>query len=360
VNNGSATNTTMAEDFSAMLDGSAPILALAPMHDITDLGFWRLLCGYGGADLYFTEYLRVHCSSRLTPRVLRAIDENPTGKPVVAQLFGNDVPAMVRAARELRAHAVSGIDLNLGCPAPMVTRKHAGGGLLRQPQRVDALVGALRDAVHVRFSVKTRLGYAAPEELEALLSIFARHSLDLLTLHGRTVTQGYGGAVRYDLIAEAVRRLPCPVLANGDIDSADRAAAVLAATGAKGVMIGRGAVRNPWIFTQIRQRLAGTRQFVPRGHDVLAYVRELFATVSASETREEFQVRRAKRCMNFLGEGIDHDGRFLARIRRAHSRADFFAACDDSLAHERPMPLVAPTPQAALSSLNRRRDAPRR
>src|SRR5204863_2836004 len=222
----------------------------APMQDVTDLPFLKLVAGYGGADVYFTEYFRVHATSRLEKHILKSITENPTGRPIIAQMIGNDIPSLVRTACELQEYPIVAVDLNLGCPAPVVYRKCAGGGLLREPQRVDAILGALRDAVTTMFTVKTRLGFESPEPFSELLSIFAKHSLDLLTVHGRTVKQMYGPKVHYEYISRAVAELPCPVLANGNVDSAENANQILQFTGAKGLMIGRGAIRNPWLFHQ--------------------------------------------------------------------------------------------------------------
>src|SRR6476620_4007821 len=234
--------------FDALLNTSTPVLALAPMQDVTDLPFWRLMTRYGGADLYFTEYFRVYATSNLNREILRSITENPTGKPAIAQMIGNDIPSLVRTARELQQYPIAAVDLNLGCPAPVVYRKCAGGGLLREPARVDSILGALRDAVKIKFTVKTRIGFDSSEVFSELLPIFARHSLDLLTVHGRTVKEMYGPSVHYDYIARAVAELPCPVLANGNVHSAQSASEILQSTGARGLMIGRGAIRNPWIF----------------------------------------------------------------------------------------------------------------
>src|SRR5438309_4942089 len=159
------------------------------MQDVTDLPFWKLMTAYGGADVYYTEYFRVHATSTLDKYILESITENPTGRPVIAQMIGNDVPALIRIARELQNYPIAAIDLNLGCPAPVVYRKCAGGGLLREPNRIDSLLGALRDAVTVAFTVKTRIGFESAEEFYTLLPLFQKHSIDLLTVHGRTVTQ---------------------------------------------------------------------------------------------------------------------------------------------------------------------------
>src|SRR5216117_3726502 len=159
-----------------MLLGDEPMLALAPMQDVTDLPFWKLMAGYGGADVYFTEYFRVYATSILDKNILRSVTENPTGKPAIAQMIGNDIPSLVRTARELQQYPIAAVDLNLGCPAPVVYRKCAGGGLLREPQRVDAILGSLRDAIAIKFTVKTRIGFETPEVFEELLPIFARHA----------------------------------------------------------------------------------------------------------------------------------------------------------------------------------------
>jgi len=329
----------LRDQFESILADRTPILALAPMQDVTDLPFWRLISTYGGADIYFTEYFRVHATSRLERHILRSITENPTGKPVVAQMIGNDIPSLVRTARELQNYPIAAVDLNLGCPAPVVYRKCAGGGLLRDPKHVDYILGALRDAVKIKFTVKTRIGFDSPEVYSELLPIFAKHSLDLLTVHGRTVKEMYRSEVHYDYIAQAVSQVPCPVLANGNVYSAKKAEDVLKVTGARGLMIGRGAIRNPWLFHQFRQHQRGEPLFVPRGHDVLEYVRALYNAVCSPGTREDAQVQKMKKYMNYLGMGVEPSGQFLHRIRRVSTQAEFFAACQEYMDHDQPMAL---------------------
>jgi tRNA-dihydrouridine synthase len=254
-------------------------------------------------------------------------------------MIGNDVPSLVRTARELQEYPIAAVDLNLGCPAPVVYRKCAGGGLLREPQRVDSILGALRDAVKIKFTVKTRLGFDSPKVFDELLPIFAKHSLDLLTVHGRTVFEMYRTEVHYDYIARAVAAMNCPVLANGNVYSAAKAIEVLNTTGARGLMIGRGAIRNPWLFHQIRQSQRGETIFVPRGLDVLEYVRSLYDAVCSPEVREAAQVEKMKKYMNYLGVGVDRNGQFLHQIRRVTTKEDFFRVCEEYLNHDQPMPL---------------------
>jgi tRNA-dihydrouridine synthase len=143
----------------------------------------------------------------------------------------------------------------------------------------------------------------------------------------------YGPTVDYEHIARAVEVLTCPVLANGNVDSALTAAFVLNVTGARGLMIGRGAIRNPWIFDQIRQSVRGLPVFVPTGRDLLNYIRDLYESVKPSDLRIEAHVQKMKKYMNFVAVGIDAEGQFLHQIRRVTTEQDFFAVCERFLDH---------------------------
>jgi tRNA-dihydrouridine synthase B len=264
----------------------------------------------------------------------------------VAQLIGNDPAAMGRVARLLEKHPVAAIDLNLGCPAPVVYRKCAGGGLLRDPQRVDTLLGVLRESVQGAFTVKTRIGFESPDEFESLLEIFARHRIDLLTVHGRTVAEKYGPRVHLERIAKAVASLPFPVQANGNVDSPESALETLRQTRAAGLMVGRGAIRNPWVFSQIRERLEGREPRLPDGREVLQYITDLYEAVCTPGVHEKAKVQKMKKYMNFLGEGVEDSFAFLHDIRRCSTRPEFFEICRRHLDHDRPMALE---PRRALA-----------
>jgi tRNA-dihydrouridine synthase len=316
-----------------------PLLALAPMQDVTDWAFWKLIAGYGGPDLYFTEYFRVTKGYRLQRSILRSIIENPTGKPAIAQIIGNDAEWMVKSAQQLEQHPVAAVDLNLGCPAPVVYRKSAGGGLLRDLDRISGLLANLRAGIRGRFSVKTRIGFSDPAEFDRLLDVYSSHGLDLLTVHGRTVSEKYRSHVHLDRIAQAVAHMPCPVIANGGIDTVAGARRAWEMTGAKGLMIGRGAIRNPWIFQQIRDDFEGKSVAYPTGRDVLAYIEALYESACSDDVPERSQVQKMKKYTNFLGEGIGAE--FLHDIRRVTTKADFFHICRRALDHGRPMTLEA-------------------
>jgi len=308
-----------------------PVTALAPMQDVTDLAFMRVVSAYGAPDYFFTEFFRVHAQSRPERHILRSIDENDTGRPVFAQMIGEDIPHLVRTAAELARHAVAGIDLNLGCPAPKVYRKNVGGGLLRDPERIRAILGALRDAVPGLLTVKMRIGFEDDSSFERILDIVGASGIDLLTVHGRTVREMYRSEVHYDRIALAARRAPCPVLANGNVTSAGRAADVVRDTGTWGVMIGRHAIRNPWIFAQCRERFSGGEPSRVRLGQVREYVERLYRGTREPAVPERAHVNKMKKYLNFVGQGVDARGDFLRDMRRAESEASLFEICDRHL-----------------------------
>ena len=323
-----------------------PALILAPMQDVTDLPFMGVIHRRGDPDLYFTEYFRVHRDSRLERHILRSIDENPTRRPIIAQMIGVDIPSLVRAATQLQRHPIAAIDLNLGCPAPIVCSKNAGGGLLRNPAQIDAILRALRPAIGCAFTVKTRVGFDSPDEFPRLLEVFARHEFDALTVHGRTVREMYRTAVHLDRIRDAVSVMTKPVFANGNVLSVRLAQETIGATGAAGLMIGRGAIRNPWIFRQLRENAAGIPVFQPTLRDVREYVEDLFHAVRRPDGTDAGHVAKMKKYLNFIGQGIGEDEEYLREIRRVQSPTEFWACCDRHLLNDDPFP--GEPPQRAL------------
>jgi tRNA-dihydrouridine synthase len=298
------------------------------MQDITGRSFMRLLARCGAPDYFFTEYYRVHETSRLDKDIERCIRENETGRPIFAQIIGEDPEHIRRAARELARLPIAGIDLNLGCPAPKVFRKNVGGGLLRDPDRVDEILAVLREESPGTLSVKMRYGFEDDRHFDRFMALMIRHKVDLVSLHARTVRQLYRGQPDYGYIRAAVRALPCPVLANGDLGSADKAALVLKETGAHGAMIGRPAVRNPWIFRQCRELFAGAPVFAPTLSDVRRHVDALWEVTDESGLSENRHIPRMKKLLNFIGLGVDPEGDFLRRMRLCETYAELMGTCD--------------------------------
>jgi len=223
-----------------------PTLSIAPMQDVSVLPLWRCLEKRGGPDLYITEYFLVHRDSTPEKKILRNIHGMSGRKPVVAQMIGDDPEHLVRTARLIEEQSdCVGIDVNLGCPAPKVCGKQAGGALLKDRELIRRIASQLRKAAKGRLTLKTRISFESPSEFEGLLDLFGSLPIDGLAIHGRTVKEKYQSPVHTDCIAQAIETLPFPVTANGNIVSARTALAMHNQTGTARLMIGRGGIRNP-------------------------------------------------------------------------------------------------------------------
>ncbi|MDF1851162.1 MAG: tRNA-dihydrouridine synthase family protein [Verrucomicrobiales bacterium] len=327
------------------MPSAIPILSLAPMQDVSVLPLWRCLERRGGADLYVTEYFRVHRDSHPDKTILRSVLSLGSAKPIQAQMIGNSAEDLVRTTLEIQRKTeeagvpLAGMDLNLGCPAPKVCGKAAGGALLREPDKIRAITHALREVVTGKLTLKTRIGFESESEFDELLPLFAELPIDGLTIHGRTVREKYRTPIHPDRIAEAVRVLPYPVTANGNIVSVETARALHEQTEAAGLMIGRGGIRNPWLFQQIRDSFVGLETVRPTFRDLQAYLEELAEEIRAEGDfdHETQLVHRMKKFTNYIVSGI-HEGRLQEELRRAQDRESFDAICRDHLSSDEPFP----------------------
>ena len=315
------------------------LLALAPMQDVSDLAMIRTLHRLGTLPDYFiTEYFRTTPHHRkLAPSTLSSITENETGVPIYGQLVGSDIPALVRDAQALMQYPVAGVDLNVGCPAPIVTRKYAGAGLLRVLSRLDSTLGALRDALPAgAFTVKCRIGWEDPAEFEQILPILRKHAPDRLAIHARTMAEGYRTPVHIETVRRAVAEMECPVIANGNVADAESAAAWQRAANPAGLMIGRGAVRNPYLFRRLRGEAA------PTCRDMMAYALALFEETARLFTpyKEIDHIHRMKKFLVYVAEGLPDD--FGHRMRRATTKETLLQPVRDHLDTDTPYPETPP------------------
>ncbi len=313
------------------------------MQDITDLPFMRVMQRYGGPDIYVTEYFRVHSAYQLEKHILRSITDSNTGRPIYAQMIGQDIPSLVRCAKDLLNYPIAGVDINLGCPAPVVCRKDAGGGLLRKTDHLNSILGALRDAIPGKFTVKTRVGYHSHEEFNALLKLFKSHGIDALTIHGRTVLERYRTPIHTHCIRSAVEQMDCPVIANGNVVDIETGTGLLNQTGAAGLMIGRGAIRSPWLFSQLRDTLLQRTPKTILRSDLLEYIMDLYQELASHQQHsgqgafdERKHVNRMKKYMVYIAQGLNPE--FEYHIRRTTTEQDFHKICHTFLNSSTPLP----------------------
>lgn len=238
----------------------APALFLAPMAGVTDRDFRRIVRRIGGAGVVAMEFISskhlVHGHPEMRRRARRMLAFGEDERPISIQIYGSDVATMVAAAREVEELGPDLVDINMGCPANAVLRGCAGAALMSDLPLARRIIRAVRRAVSVPLTVKFRLGRDERQESYVELGrICQGEGVDAVAMHGRYAKQGFRGAADWAPIARLAEALAIPVVGNGDVRTAEDARRMLAETGCSGVMVGRGATRNPWVFREIAANL---------------------------------------------------------------------------------------------------------
>lgn len=241
--------------------GERPLF-LAPMEDVTDIGF-RQLCKRFGASMVYTEFVSAEALVRSIKSTVSKLDISDSERPVGIQIYGRDTDAMVEAARIVEQARPDVIDLNFGCPVKKVAGKGAGAGMLQNiPLMLDITRQVVR-AVRTPVTVKTRLGWDSGSLIITTLAEQLQDcGIQALTIHGRTRAQMYTGNADWTLIGEVKRnpRIHIPIIGNGDITSPEDAERAFNDYGVDAVMVGRATFGRPWIFKEMRDRLDGRPQ----------------------------------------------------------------------------------------------------
>jgi tRNA-dihydrouridine synthase B len=296
-----------------------PNVILAPMAGVTDKPF-RLLCKQLGAGLAMSEMTTSDPRFWSTEKSLRRMDHVDEPAPVGVQIAGTVPAIMADAARYNVDHGAQIIDINMGCPAKKVCNAWAGSALMRDEDLVTRIVSAVVQAVNVPVTLKIRTGWDATHRNAPTIARIAEDSgIAALAVHGRTRDQQYTGFAEYDTIAEIKSRLSIPVIANGDIDSPQRAAFVLRHTGSDAVMIGRAAQGRPWIFREIAHFLATGESLPPPSlHEVcdilLGHLHALHAFYG-----EVAGVRIARKHLGWYAKDRPENAAFRNVVNRADS-----------------------------------------
>ena len=231
--------------------GYRPVF-LAPMEDVTDIGF-RLLCKRFGAAMVYTEFVSAEALIRDVKSTISKLTISDTERPVGIQIYGRDVEAMVEAAKIVEQAGPDLIDLNFGCPVKKVAGKGAGAGMLQNIPKMLEITQKVVDAVKLPVTVKTRLGWNHEQLIiTSLAEQLQDCGIQALTIHGRTRSQMYTGNADWTLIGEVKRnpRIHIPIIGNGDIHSLDEADKAFDEYGVDAVMIGRATFGCPWIFSR--------------------------------------------------------------------------------------------------------------
>ena len=316
--------------------GAVPIdppLILAPMAGITDHAYRLMLRKIGGVGLVTMEFISSEAITRGVARQLRKMLFSEEERPISIQIYGSDPERMAAAADIVEELSPDVCDINMGCPANKVLKGCAGAALMGDPDLARAIVRTVRGRLSVPLTVKFRLGLdESRKNFLQLGRICQEEGAAAVAMHGRTARQMYSGRADWDRIAELKASLAIPVVGNGDIETAEDAVAMLEQTGCDAVMCGRATMKNPWIFRQIADRLAGR----PAREASLEERRDLMLSHFSSIERTAFDPREALHKLRTMTGWYTHglpNGRALrVRISQLATPADFREAVEEFFA----------------------------
>jgi tRNA-dihydrouridine synthase B len=238
-----------------------PIVCLAPMAGYTDSACRQIVKEIAPKTICFSELTSINALEHGSTRTEKMLNFNKSERPLIMQLFGNDPNYFIEAGRKLEKLGVDGIDINMGCPAPKITKNCYGSAILKDPELAGKIIKALTSSTSLPVSVKMRIGYSSYDEKHflKLIKTFEKSGASAITIHGRTTKQAYSGEADFEPIYLAKQTLKIPVIGNGDIDSPEKAQKRITSPDGKttldGLMIGRASIGNPWLLEEIRTSL---------------------------------------------------------------------------------------------------------
>lgn len=295
----------------------SPNITLAPMAGVTDSIFRRMVLNLGGCGLVSSEMTNAASVSPKAMRRHHLLDYLPEERPIAMQISGNDPDLVAGAAQIVEALGPDIIDINCGCPSPKVTGGGHGSALLRDLPKMSRLLKAVRAAVSLPITLKFRAGW---DEASLNYVETARRAEDAgvaaIALHPRTREQGYTGSADWERIAEAKRAVGIPVIGSGDVKSAADALGRLRESGVDGVMIGRGAMANPWIFLQIEQLRRGEALFEPTPADKRELLLRYFEMCLA-EMPERLALNKLKQLIGQFSVGLPGSAALREAVHRS-------------------------------------------
>jgi tRNA-dihydrouridine synthase B len=306
-----------------------PPLILSPMAGVTDVSFRRLLKRRGGVGLTVSEFISVEGLTRSNPKSKRQMRFYADERPFAVQIFGGQPERMCMAAEMAEEVGADILDVNCGCPAPKVVKHGGGSGLLRDHVRLEAILKAIKRSIKIPLTIKIRAGYFdhtinAVETAKLAEACGVEH----IALHGRTKEQGYRGLANWDLVRQIKETVRVPVSGSGDITTIEGAFARFQETGCDGVLIGRGAMANPWIFRQIEDVMHGREIFQPTLADKRAILLEYFDLLR-DDMPETPAINRMKQLAGQFTRGLQGGALFRTSIYHSHSIEEILSRIEE-------------------------------
>lgn len=296
-----------------------PPLILSPMAGVTDVSFRRLLKRRGGIGLTVSEFISVEGLTRNNPKSKRQMRFYKDERPFAVQIFGGQAERMRMAAEMAEEVGADILDVNCGCPAPKVVKHGGGSGLLKDHSRLETILKEIKKAITIPLTIKIRAGFYdhtinAVETAKLAEACGVEH----IALHGRTKEQGYRGLANWDLVRAIKENVSVPVSGSGDVATIEQALGRFQETGCDGVLIGRGAMANPWIFRQIEDTIAGRDVFLPTLDDKRAVLLEYFDMLR-EDMPEMAAIGRMKQLAGQFTRGLQGGALFRTAMYHSHS-----------------------------------------
>ncbi len=314
----------------------SPPIALAPMAGITNTPF-RTVCRLGGAGLVFSEMISARAMRFRNRQTQDMGTFSAEEHPVAAQIFGREPGEMAEAAVLLAGSGADIIDINMGCPVKKVLKSGSGIQLMREPEKASAIVRAVRESVRVPVTVKIRLGWSDSESnYISFGKLLADNGADAIILHPRTRVQGFSGKAQWEAIASLVKELDIPVLGSGDVRTSDDVRRIFDITNCAGLLIGRGSLGRPWVFTSILKEIAG--EPVPGDDQLRPYFTALHIRLILESMPDRRAVGHLRKHLAWYSKGLPDGSGFRALINRSDSpgeiverAVDFFGLGDEDM-----------------------------
>jgi tRNA-dihydrouridine synthase B len=282
-----------------------PPLALAPMAEVTDTYYRSLIKELGGVGLVVSEFISAEGLTRKNDRSHQMLAFAENERPVAIQIYGGDPDRMDDAAAIVEREGVDIVDINMGCPVKKVVRSGAGSAMLKDFDKATRVVEMIRKRVKIPVTVKVRKGWESDDVL-SLLKRFEGVGVSAIAIHGRTRKESYTGASDWAYIAHVKQNLTIPVWGNGDVKVAADAIRMFETTGVDGVMIGRAALHNPFIFRDIAAHVAGAPLVGNEvGHRIDAMQRYL-SKIEGAPQLDKWKLHKARTVIGWFSRGIAH------------------------------------------------------
>lgn len=310
-----------------------PPVALAPMEGVTDRAFRGTIRNLGGCGLTVTEFVSSEGLTREVENAWRMAELDTDEHPVSIQIYGRDPERMAQSARHCQELGADFIDINLGCPSKRVTSGCSGSALMKEPERAREIFVAVAEAIRVPMTVKMRLGWDM-ESLNAadIAASAVECGAAMIAVHGRTRMCGYKGKARWDLVRPVADAIDVPLLVNGDIVDLPSARQALAESGADGVMVGRGVMRDPWTIARIAAGLRGETIPAPTANDRRLLLHDYLDRMAAEGALGHRAVAKLRRVVGYLSKGMPHASKLRDAMNRVEDVTGARALIDDYFA----------------------------